>query len=253
MNRPAATRIKVPPWWVFTTLAVLLVGLVLTSLRLPREELAPDTGRATPRGLELNLRPAAPAAGVGWREEMALLDPTPLFLPTPWNSGGAARLVSSPRESGLMLEDFAPWWAFPARRATVSFEMPVEVPASPGAALASGREARAGEALALMRADLTARPLDARSGWIEVAETGSGEVRFAGPLRLAPGVSPRGDLWRAVDFLVAINRHGLVSQPTALNSSGSEFMDSILPGALARDPRMSTGLAPGRYRITVGP
>lgn len=253
MGRPASTRIKVPPWWVFTTLAVLLVGLVLTSLRLPREEPAPAASRAAPLGLELNLRPAAPAAGVGWREEMALLDPTPLFLPTPWNSGGAARLVSSPRESGLMLEDFGPWWVFPARRATVSFLMPVEVPASPMAAVASGREARAGRALALMRADLPARPLGARAGWIEVTDTGSGAVRFAGPLRLASDSSPQGDLWRTVDFLVAINRHGWVSQPTPLNSSGSEAMDSLLPTALARDPRLSASLAPGRYRITVGP
>lgn len=253
MNIPVSTRIKVPPWWVFTALAVVVIGLFLTLLQLPRDGLWPETEQATPLGLELNLRPAVAAAGLGWREEMALLDPTPLFLPTPWNSGGAAGVASSPRESGLILEDFAPWWAFPARRATVSFEDTVEVPASPGAALASGREARAGRALALMRADLEARALDDRAGWIEVADTGSGEVRFAGPLRLSSDLSSRGHLWRPVDFLVAINRHGLVSQPTALNSSGSETMDGLLPPALAQDPRLAAGLAPGRYRVTVGP
>jgi hypothetical protein len=253
MNAPASSRIKVPPWWVFAAVAVVVVGLVLTGLRLPSGELLADTGRPGMVGLELNLRPTVPAAGEGWWEEMALLDPTPLFLPTPWNSGGAAGLPAAPREVGRAMEDFAPWLAFPARRATVSFEMPVEVPAGPREALAAGRGDRVGRALALRRTDPVARPLEGRPGWLEVADTGSGERRFAGPLHLPPGTAPVGDLWRAVDFLVAVNRYGLVSYPTALNSSGSETVDAKLPGLLARDPRLLAGLAPGRYRITVGP
>jgi hypothetical protein len=252
MGNGNTSRIKVPPWWVFTVLALLVMGFALQGIKLPPAT-PPSPEGAPTQGLELRLRPTAADTRQDWGEEMALLDPTPLFLPTRWNSGGAIGLSALAREAGMVMEDYAPWRAFPDRRAAVNFAGRELVPDTPTDWLKTGRPARIGQGLALMRRDSSAQPLPERAGWIEAARAGTGEVSFAGPLRLPRDEALPAGLWRPVDFMAAVGWDGLVGLPTALTSSGDERMDTLLPILLARDLRLAAGLLPGLYRVTVGP
>lgn len=244
------------PWIAIGVGGVALAVGAAVLLRLPP---APQPVER-PEPIAVNFRKLGDdAEDVSLREEIALQDPTPLFLPTEWNTSRATTEIQ--REPAAALRNFPPQLAFGEGNPEISFPRPVEVPASPEAALKSGstsdllhafgqRDSRVPAALPGRFAALrVARAADGTP--VAITHAPDGTPVWQDELPAVEG-TPAGD-WSPVDILAAIGPGGLVGTPVLTASSGFEEMDVWLPRYLAKTYRLGERLRPGFYRISVGP
>lgn len=245
-----------PPTWVLAAVAVAVVGGAVSFIRLPREiERSPEALTSEAKlndGVWLPARPQTEEADTALQEQMALLDPTPLFLPTRWNSGGAGFGRVAGEEPLSSFSEFGPWYAFSENDPALSFQLGKDPPARAldvAAELARGATAP----LILGRADTTVRPLDARVGWIRITSAADGSEHFAGKLHVPDEPAAAWlENWAPVELVLAMGKSGLIGRPMLLESSGNETVDGLLPKILAHDNRILGVLYPGIYRISVG-
>jgi hypothetical protein len=92
----------------------------------------------------------------------------------------------------------------------------------------------------------------ARGGFVEIVTASTHERVFAGPL--PPDARPKTETrWTPVEFLAVVDATGLVGTLMVVQRSEVEEIDLHFRNYLARTYRVGERLAPGSYRIIVGP
>ena len=178
-------------------------------------------------------------------DEAALLDKTPLFLPTSWNT--SIKDVSLPATGGVFA-DFPSAFAFKEgdhsfgvlRADQEGFNgaiLNVEGPNS--AFLSFGQKAQ--------NLQVTRRAV----GYLEVysAKDGIAVILEALTLDLPSGTIN----WSPIELMAVVSAAGLVGPPISITRSGLEEVDLYFADFLVKVFRIGEKLSPGVYRIVVGP
>jgi len=228
--------------WILAGVGAGVVMLAILALirvpppasNVPRTPVPVTTPAAT-LGLTLN----------SGKSDMSLLDPTPLFLPTEWNARPNAMAINALREP---FTDFSANYTFTDEAARVAFPE-AATPAKPVDALGIGPP----EApfLGIGRVDQNITPPPPRDALVEVVSLGDGREVLRQALQ---GVHPPGEVdlyW--LEFLAVVAPTGLVGSPALTTSSGVEQVDSFYQNYLVKVLHVGERLAPGFYRIKVGP
>jgi hypothetical protein len=175
-----------------------------------------------------------------------LLDPTPLFLPTAFNS---SRRDYLPREPG----GFAGFeWMHVFDDAQLVLHLPpsVNLPSSPADALAG--DPPGAPFVSFDRADPAMEPLDPRGAYVEIVDASTGRRVFGSAVTNAH--PPRTPMpWQPMEFVAAVDAAGLVGPVVPTARSGVDEIDVYFGRYLAETLRVGQRLAPGFYRIIVGP
>jgi hypothetical protein len=195
------------------------------------------------------VRVSAPGQGAGddvLRERADLFDPAPLFVPTARNfSQGPlpARLVKQP---GQVFGDFGPKLSLgEGGLATFGVEN-IAAGETLAEVLARSNEvpfAGLGEIAAPRRA------LENRSAMMSIKKLDGSNLR---QLPVENLTVPQAD-FSPVEFLVAVGPAGLIGDPILAVGSGREEIDGLFQDFVAKTIRVGTVLAPGRYRVVIGP
>ncbi len=232
-------------WALAAAGSVVTVVLFLGLIRTPEVSLA--------------RRPSKPAAAakveLAWKgdallkEETGLRDPTPLFLPTRWNASEDALALNALGEPGGSFPDYAPLWAFDPAELKLELPAPVEVPLKAADVLAIDKPDRPFGGFGETDSSIT--PLPSRGGFIEVAAQGSGQVILRQPL--PEEKAPVEGTWQPLEFLVTIDSAGIVRPPVLTESSRVAAVDSYFENYLVKTLHIGEQLAPGFYRISIGP
>jgi len=226
------------------TIAVVLVFLVL--FRAPMNP-AVKRGSAELKGLG----PVPELPQVGFRrvapEEAALVDPSPLFLPTAWNT--AQKEVALPKVGGAFAD-------YPARFTYDEVEFRSLAPKKDPAVDFSGALALNAPGVALLgigRSPLDLPALSRRSAFYEVVPAAGGRVVLAESLAEAKPPGPSAGAWEPIEFLAVVNPAGLSAPLVPTVRSKLEEVDAYYANYLIQQVRIGAKLAPGVYRIWVGP
>ena len=180
-----------------------------------------------------------------------LRNPTPLFLPTKWNASQQAGLGSVRRELESAFQDFPARLAFgDAAPSLAGFPPAIVAPEGPVARLAGAYDARPYAGLG--RADREPAPLAARGAFVEVTGERDGNRVLAEALAEARPPAA-GALWQPVEFVAAVDAAGLVGVPVLTRSSRLAAVDGYFQAYLVKTLRLGERLAPGFYRVCVGP
>ncbi|MSU70168.1 MAG: hypothetical protein EXS39_05220 [Opitutaceae bacterium] len=237
-----ASKVGWRVWLLAATGAGIVMGLILVLFRVPRPSPVP-------------VQPAR-LATVGFKrlhdsgDDLNLLDPTPLFLPTEWNARPHAEPVNALRELGGGFHDFSANLIVAEDATKLAFPPTVVIPAKPVEALAIGTPE--GPFLGMGRLDRDVAVPAARVALVEIIAAGDGREVFRQPLQ--DGAHPPGgsDLYW-LEFLAETDSTGLIGLPALTTSSGVEEVDRFFQVYLARVLRVGERLTPGFYRIKVGP
>lgn len=228
-------------WLVSAGGSLLVGGLVVALFKVHPEPVVTPVAPAVP---PIRLSP-------GRADELAMRDLKPLFLPTPFN----ASPTSLPRlDPGRRLFDVdAQKWKFadegpslqlPA--AAVPPPRPVDTLDDDSGPLASG----------MGRTDRKIEPLPASGGHIEVfsGDRADSVLEMELPVDARPTGSVReASTWQPLEFVAVINVMGQVGSLVLVQKSGVEEVDVHFRNYLAERFRLGDRLAPGIYRVVVGP
>lgn len=243
-------------WWVVALTVVIFVAGLVVLLRPPGGgPPAPPSATDIAPKVEVARLDEGPTGRL-LREQATIFDPTPLFLPTKWNAGQRPLPTSVQHQPGQVFHSFAPKLVF----AKADLHLPIPpaqvLPKSPLDLL---KEPSRDPFLGFDRKDLTLKPLSQRYGVVEVHRLSDGRLELSQPIDRKI-VLPEGQLeWRPVEFLVVVTVSGLLGRPVLLPQEGNtgntdgqgviSFLRSYLAGTLHLGER----LAPGTYRVTIGP
>ncbi|RFC46685.1 MAG: hypothetical protein DUW69_001634 [Verrucomicrobia bacterium] len=228
--------------WAYAV-AGACVGLVVLSLLFR----APGGPRVRP--LQPAKTPGSAVRLVSLKpNEAALTDPTPLFLPTEWNSGQNALPANTQREPGGSFQGYSAKLAFAETELNLNLPAAIKVPARPADALAAERSGQS--FLGLGQSDHPVSQLNARKAFIEILAAINGQRLLAQPLTNA---NPPGGAWQPMEFLVAVDAMGLVGPPTLTESSRVAAVDGYFQNYLVKTLHAGQRLTPGFYRICIGP
>lgn len=180
-------------------------------------------------------------------KETMLLDPTPLFLPTAFNS---SRKDYVPLEPDGAFAGFEPKLTFDPTELELNLPSPTAVPGSPADALAG--DPPGAPFIGFGRANLVVEPVGRRGAYVEIAEAGSGRTVFG--KAVADAHPPASSLpWQPMEFMAAVDSAGLVGSVVPTTRSGIDEVDAYFGRYLVDTLRVGQRLAPGFYRISVGP
>ena len=220
----------------------MLIGLAVVGLfRAP----APPPARPAPSA-PLAAVEIAPRDAV-IREQADFSDPTPLFMPTQWNAKPNILQGTTVREPG---DDFryGAQFTFAVNAARLAFPARVNMPEKPVDALGLwGAEA---PFLGMGQTNPNGDALSGRDALVEVVTASDGRQIFTQVLKDA---RPPGGDWQPMEFLVAVEPDGLVGLPAPAPSSNALEVAAYFQNYLAKVLRVGERLAPGFYRIKVGP
>ena len=233
----AASLSENTPWiWASVTGVVALVGLAFF-VRVPGPLSAPP--QTTAPTLQLVDRVVIPGT--------MLRDPTPLFLPTEFNS---SRRDYVPIEPAGAFVGYAPKWTFGDSELALNLPAPVAIPASPAEALRG--EPIGSPFLGFDRSDPVMEPVGARGAYIEIVEAGSGRTVFGMSVADAhPPAAARP--WQPMEFMAAVDAAGLIGSVIPTTRSGVDEVDAYFSQYLTEKLKVGQRLLPGFYRIGVGP
>ena len=231
--------------WIFAV-GGALVALLVTSLLFR----APGNPRGT--AAKPVFVPTPPTKGVVITtlppNEAALTDPTPLFLPTEWNAGQNALPANTQREPGGAFQGYPAKLTFAETELKLDLPSAVAMPARPADALAADRTGQS--FLGVGQIDGVPTQLIVRKAFIEILAAMNGERLLAQPL--ADAKPPEGD-WQPMEFIVAVDPMGLVGPPTLTESSHVAAVDGYFQNYLVKTLHAGQRLAPGFYRVCIGP
>lgn len=231
-------------WGIAATCACLAVAFVFTLFRAP----VASSNLIAPPAIAPVLVRAAEGNDVAFDEQKTLADPTPLFLPTVWNAAPKGPPRSEP---GARFENFAGRLRSGATDGDLKLTLPppVSVPVTPADMLLMEPP---GSALAgFGRAAVALPVLDPRQAFVEIVAEGTGRTVLRQALTDA---KPPGEgVWEPMEFLVAVDPAGLVGGVSVTKRSGVEGVDNYFQRYLAQTFRVGQRLAPGIYRISLGP
>jgi hypothetical protein len=231
--------------WIFAAASALCGGgLVLVLFRAPKISTTHGSV-APPPPVMVRSDDGTDAA---FDEKRVLADPTPLFLPTQWNA--TRRGITRP-EPGATFENYPPIFSPAASETGLKpiLPAPVGVPVTPTDALLADRPGPL--LLGFGRTDAGLPVLAERGAFVEIVAEGTGQAVLRQALTDA---RPPGDGgWQPMKFLVAVNATGLVGTLAVTQRSGVAAVDEYFQRYLAQTLRVGQRLAPGFYRISVGP
>lgn len=263
--------------WLWSTAGGLLIAAIvglLFSLSVTQPPIQTPKA-ATPRpAIELAERHEKSALD----DEATLLDPTPLFQPTHWST--AQLQVERPEPSGSFQSyPIPPKFGFadndlklgraeapdstsrasaqPKLRASLDLPEPVRVPATVSEALIGGSPGAV--ALGFGRTGEPVEALPSRGALVDIVAMGTGRAALppqamAQIQSLAAGAKPpSGREWHAMEFLAAVAPAGLASPLTLTVRSDVDDVDAYFQNFLVKTLHVGERLAPGFYRISVGP
>jgi len=98
--------------------------------------------------------------------------------------------------------------------------------------------------------DATLPQLVARNAFIEILAANTGERLLAQPLADA---DPPATAWQPMEFLVAVDPMGMVGPPILTDSSRVAAVDGYFQNYLVKSLHAGQRLAPGFYRVCIGP
>ena len=178
-------------------------------------------------------------------EDAVLLDKTPLFLPTDFNT--AVKDVSLPKTGGIF-SDFPPIFAY--SESDVGFGgMRAAETAFVNDAL--GLAGGAPVALGFGRGFDQTTAVDPRRFHLDILSVKDGARIFREILISDP---PLGNsIWRPIEFVALIGSVGLDGPLIPIARSGSDDVDEYFSYFLARKLKRGAKLSPGTYRLIVGP
>jgi hypothetical protein len=238
--------------------AIAATAVLLMLFRFPpRNVTLPESVRfeqvpVIPAKVELT---KAAVADVLLKEETAIRDLRPLFLPTEFN----ATLPEPRLEPGrTFLDQEAPRFGFAEADLVVGRTLPP-------VAMIHDKPAHQAKPLDVLKADVSAgplygfgrrpletAPLPPRGGYVEVFASESGERVLAE--MLPAEAQPAADkAWEPFELLAKIDAAGLMMPLVVTTSSRNEEVDAHYRNFLARTFRIGERLRPGFYRIVVGP
>lgn len=230
--------------WMWITVGAVLALVVALTLFRPAAEPA-----VTP--VRFNGNHPAPVRLVNLKKnDAALTDPTPLFLPTEWNAAQDPLPESANREPGSTFAGYPAKLKFGQNELALSLSAPVEVPANAAVALGSGKPPQA--FLGLNPEANPVRQLPVRKAFVEIVAARDGESVMTKTLADANPPESQGG-WQPMEFLVAVDAMGLVGPPILTESSRVPGVDGYFRNYLEKTLRVGQRLAPGFYRISVGP
>jgi hypothetical protein len=195
--------------------------------------------------------PAKPPA-VGLVDPVAitgtmLIDPTPLFLPTDFNS---SRIDYVPREPSGAFAGFPAKLTYSEAELQLDLPPSAVVPATPADALAG--DPPGAPFIGFHRADPIMEVVIPRAAYVEIMNSGTGRRVFGEPVMDAhPPASVRP--WDPMEFMAAVDSAGLVGPVVPTVRSGVAEVDAYFSHYLAETLRVGQRLEPGFYRIIVGP
>jgi len=231
--RPRTSR----TWTWASILGIVALVIVALSVRVP-EPGSPSAAASTP---------SVGLVDAGVIMSTMLRDPAPLFLPTDFNS---SRKTYVPREPGGAFGGFQPEYVFDPSRLVLHLPPPVAVPGAPAEALSG--DPPGAPFIGFDRADPVVEPLSPRTAYVEVVSAGTGRSVFGEALSDAhpPQTSVP---WQPMEFIAAVDAAGLVGPVVPTVRSGVGEVDAYFALYLAETLRIGQRLAPGFYRISVGP
>jgi hypothetical protein len=175
-----------------------------------------------------------------------LFDLTPLFLPTEFNS---SRKDYVPREPGSAFAGFPEKLTFAKSGLELDLPPAAAVPANPAEALFD--DPPGAPFIGFGRSDIKVEPLPLRGAYVEIVEAGSGRRMFG--QAVADAHPPSTGPWKPMEFIAAVDAAGLVGPVVPTTSSENGAVDDYFGRYLAETLRVGQRLAPGFYRISVGP
>ncbi|MDP2136503.1 MAG: hypothetical protein Q8J74_01485 [Candidatus Didemnitutus sp.] len=185
-------------------------------------------------------------ADVVLRERAEFFDPAPLFIPTSRNYGQGqlpARLVKQPGQvftifgSKLIFADGG-LSSYGTENLAVT-ESVVEILGRANEAPFAG----------MGETGLVRKFVSDRSAFMQIKQLGDGELTY---ITLSGLLLPRAD-FAPLEFIVAVGPAGITGGPLLSLGSGRDEIDIFFRDYLAKTYRIGSVLAPGRYRITIGP
>ncbi|GAB5560644.1 MAG: hypothetical protein SynsKO_22910 [Synoicihabitans sp.] len=180
--------------------------------------------------------------------ELVLKNPTPLFLPTRWNSGQVEARLPAERAPGATFTEISAKPVF--AEAVNELQLPdgVSVPQTPISALE--KVERLGSSLELSTRDGASRALPRRAGYLEVAATDSGKIIYEKVLEITQERMP---LQVPIEAVLVINSVGVWVRPTVVEALEGTAVDFDQINLLVQGQRLETVLGAGIYRILLGP
>lgn len=246
------------PWLQNAILSTAVIGaaLWLVDLRGPGERVDPLV--APPAGGGVTLTGATEsAAGRASMANLSLNDPTPLFLPTVYNSGRVEPAMTAERSPGTTFGEIDAKWVFPEVGNRLS--VPDVVQIQPQALSVIERLAPRVVLQELGRGALRPDPLPTRTALLEVQEVQSGRVVYRDDLTLEGGTQV---VLSPMELMVVVDRTGIVSlrgglEVTAggggLPTMGAQPADLDAVQNLLQSAMIGTRISAGIYRILLGP
>jgi hypothetical protein len=196
------------------------------------------------------LKPVAPSVGMVDPVVIngtMLQDPTPLFLPTRFNS---SRKIYVPNEPGGAFAGFEPKLAFDEAELKLGLPSSSAIPESPAQALAG--DPPGAPFLGFGRVNAVVQPVAPRTAYVEIREAGTGRAVFGQAVEDTH--PPASSIpWRPMEFMAAVDASGLVGPLVPTGRSGVDEVDAYFGRYLEGTLRVGERLAPGFYRIVVGP
>ncbi|HUL53676.1 MAG TPA: hypothetical protein VLT83_09740 [Opitutaceae bacterium] len=236
-------------WWV----AGLTVVFAVTAAALLFRPLGGTSERAAKPGVAPKVDIARLGEGTGdrlLREQATMFDPTPLFLPTEWNTTQRPLPTAVQRQPGQVFGTYPPRPMYAEAELVLSVGPEQPLPASPVDLL---RAPSRDPFLGFGQEDLSLRPMTSRKGFVEVRKVGNGDLVYA--RELSDDIAPRTAFldWQPTEFLVTVTVAGLLGQPANIASSDVEEVDAFFRDYLTKTLRLGERLPPGIYRVVVGP
>lgn len=228
--------------WIIAVLSsVVIGGSGLSLFRTPEHHPADGLTKSKPKTVAL-----IGGADRAISDEAALLDPTPLFLPTRWNA--SQRELVAPEIGGRYQGFDSPKFSFAETEVKLGLPPPVRMPAGPGDIVSA--DAWSAGLVGFGRPAARTVSLVRRSAFFEVVRAADGKKVFT--QSISEPLPTRG-AWQPVEFAAGVDSAGLVGPLTVTVRSGIEEVDSFLSNQLVKTHRIGERLAPGFYRIFVGP
>lgn len=243
-----ARRERQFPWiWVGLGATLLVVG-VTTLVRTPAPGPAGLSPQANRDGLLSLAAGAAAEADANLRAELLYQDPTPLFLPTRWNSGRADGQLNAVATPGASFDSIAAKFVFPLAHFHLDVPDVVAVPRT--ALVALSRIDHRVSLAELPREDQSSGGLGPRNGVVEVRGIGSGTVLRR--LEIPPGKGTW-SVQEPLELLIIVDQAGLITRPTVVKSTDEVAVDLEQVTRELHSLRLGGVLGAGIYRILLGP
>ena len=236
-------------WTVAGLITVAGVLLVIGLVRVPSVPPALPKPGQTPAKVEL--AQLGKAGDKLLREQADLYDPTPLFLPTEWNARSYALPIDAIRGPSAAFQAYAAVPQFAEDSVGLSFPSTIAVPTKPIEALVIG--ATELPFAGMGRSDPTWAPPPLRTAYLEAVAAGTGLSVMQLPLHDKDARLPAETDWWPLEFLVTVDRSGLVGLPKLTASSRVEQVDLHFGKYLVEGLWLGGRLEPGFYRIKIGP